>query len=456
MQTKVCLAPLKKIGCCAAETLKGKAVERHNDNDRHARSFRGAATAMLFSGIEFFDVTLYAIFALTIGRTFFPSDNPETQLLATLAIFGASFVARPFGGVIVGIFADRHGRRAALILTAGAMATATAVIALMPGYDHVGWIAPAVILLARLVQGFAFGGEIGPSTAYAYEIAPPRRRNLYASWQPAGQGLATMLAAIFGLALGAILGQGALDEWGWRIPFLVGSLVLWIALVLRRSMSETLPRAPEAVRGSGDRSIVELLTRYPTTLVAIASQIAFGTISIYVCTYMNTYLQKTFALPPTISYTATAVAGLSICTGSVAGGLLADAFGYRRVIYWSRAVLLFAIYPLFSVAHMSIYGVLLLSSAFPFLAMVSGGASFGAITGALPVSLRSTGLSVTYAVVVCLLGGSIQFVMTALIAFTGDQLVPAYCMIVATLVGIAGVPWLSGSRSLRPLEGARA
>ncbi|MES5100020.1 MFS transporter [Agrobacterium sp. BA1120] len=429
---------------------------RHDDDGRDDRSFRGAATAMVCSGVEFFDVTLYAIFAMAIGRTYFPSENAETQLLATLAIFGASFVARPFGSVIVGIFADRHGRRAALVLTASAMATATAVVALMPGYHQVGWVAPAMILLARLVQGFAFGGEIGPSTAYAYEIAPPQRRNLYASWQPAGQGLATMVAAIFGLALGAILGQGALVEWGWRIPFLFGSVVLWIALLLRRAMSETLPRAPEAVRGRRDRSIMKLLTKYPTTLVAIASQIVFGTISIYACTYMNTYLQKISALPPSISYTATAVTGLSICAGSVAGGALADAFGYRRVIYWSRAVLLFAIYPLFSVAHISIYGVLLLSSAFPFLAMVSGGASFGAITNALPPSLRSTGLSVTYAVVVCLLGGSIQFVMTALIAFTGDQLVPAYCMIVATLIGIAGVPWLSPSRSPRPLEVARA
>lgn len=159
---------------------------------------------------------------------------------------------------------------------------------------------------------------------------------------------------------------------------------------------------------------------------------------------MNVYLQTVFATPPALSFTSTSLSGLSIGAGALVRGLLADLFGYRRVIYSSRIVLLLAAYPLFAAAHGSIADVILLSSLIPFLAMISGGASFGAIAGALPAEVLSTGLSVSYAVVVCLIGGSIQFLMTVLISATGDLLVPAYCIMLFTVIVMVGLPLLVG------------
>lgn len=409
----------------------------------------GAISAMLCNAVEFYDITLFAIFALSIGRSFFPNDNPSLELLAVLAVFGASFVARPLGSVMIGRYADKRGRRAALILTASIMAIATMTIAVMPSYDEVGAIAPVIIIIARLAQGFAFGGEVGPSTALVYELAPAHRRNLYASWQPAGQGLATMVAGLMGLALSASLQPADIDAWGWRIPFVLGAMVLWLTLIVRSRMPETLPGAAAGEAGAPRPPMISLFRNHPGILLAIVTQIAFGTVVVYVCTFLNVYLQTAFATPPALSFTSTSLSGLSIGAGALAGGFLADLFGYRRVIYSSRIVLLLVAYPLFAAAHGSIAGVILLSSLVPFLAMISGGASFGPIAGALPAAMRSTGLSISYAVVVCLIGGSIQFVMTMLISATGDPLVPAYCIMLFTVVGIVGLPLLAGGAEYR-------
>jgi MFS family permease len=412
-----------------------------------AISFRGAVAAIVCSGIEFYDVTLFGIYAFAIGQTFFPNSNPQLEVLTAVAVFGAGFITRPFGSVIIGAYADRRGRRSALVLTATLMAVATLIIALMPSYGQVGILASVAVVIARLIQGFAFGGEVGPSTALVYELAPLNRRGLYASWQPAIQGLATMIAGAFGLALSASMPPGSLVDWGWRLPFLIGSAVLLIALVLRRRMPETLSAADRDDKRKIAQEMIGLVVGYPKVLVAIVTQIAFGTIAVYVCAYMNTYILTALKMPVQMSFLATCLVGIFICIGSVAGGALADVHGSRSVIYISRAILLITVYPLFWAAEGSLYGVVLLSTALPFLSMLSGGASFGAMMAALPVAVRSSGLSISYAVVVCVFGASLQFVLTLLISRTGDAFVPAYIMMVTTAVGMLGVPWLEAKNT---------
>ncbi len=418
-------------------------MAKNADADDRKR-FRGALAAMTCSGLEFYDIAIFAFFAFAIGHEFFPSSDPKVEILSSLAVFGATFVARPFGSVLIGAYADRCGRRSALSFTAGAMALSTGAIALMPGYAEIGMTAPIAIVVARLVQGFAFGGEIGPSTALAYEIASKSRRYLYASWQPAGQGLAMLAAGVIGISLSTFLSGDELADWGWRIPFGIGSFLLWVSFLLRRGIPETVARSN---RRTGTLSEVRhLLTGHRRRLAGIALQIAFGTVAIYTCTFMSLYLLQPLSFPPEVSFMASAIVGTSVGLGSIAGGLLADIHGPTKVMHLSRIALLFLTYPMFAVAQSSLSGLFTLSCVIPFLAMISAGASFGAMVAALPDAARSTGLSVIYAIVVCIFGGSTQFVMALLISTTGDPLVPAYVLMFVTLLGMAGVPLLTGAR----------
>jgi len=409
------------------------------------KRFRGAIATMVCSGLEFYDIAIFAFFAFAIGHKFFPSSDPEVEILSSLAVFGATFVARPFGSILIGAYADRCGRRAALSFTAGAMALSTAAIALMPGYAEIGMTAPIAIVVARLVQGFAFGGEIGPSTALVYEIASERRRYLYASWQPAGQGIAMLAAGVIGILLSTFLSHDELADWGWRIPFGIGSFLLWVSFLCRRGIPETIA-APSNRRIGTLSEVRHFLTGHRRRLAGITLQIVFGTVAIYTCTFMSSYLLQTLSVSTEVSFIASAVVGISVGLGSIAGGLLADMHGPTKVMHLSRIALLFLTYPVFVVAQSSLYGLFTLSCVIPFLAMISAGASFGAMVAALPETARSTGLSVIYAIVVCIFGGSTQFVMALLISTTGDPLVPAYVLMFITLLGVAGVPLLTSAR----------
>ena len=197
---------------------------------------RGVAAAVIGNTLEFYDFTTYAFFAVTIGKTFFPTGDAWISLLASVAIFGVGFVTRPIGGVFIGAYADQAGRKPAMILTIALMAVGMLMLALTPGYDTIGVAAPILVVLGRLIQGFALGGEVGPSTAYLIESAPAGKRGFYASWQLASQGIAILAAGTIGLILSLILSSAQMQLWGWRIPFLLGLLIIPVGLYIRRAM----------------------------------------------------------------------------------------------------------------------------------------------------------------------------------------------------------------------------
>ena len=197
---------------------------------------RGVVAAVIGNTLEFYDFTTYAFFAVTIGRTFFPAGDAWVSLLASVATFGIGFVTRPIGGVVIGAYADRAGRKPAMMLTIALMAIGMLMLALTPGYATIGLAAPVLVVIGRLIQGFALGGEVGPSTAYLIESAPPGRRGLYASWQIASQGLATLCAGTIGVLLSLGLSADQMQAWGWRIPFLLGLLIIPVGIYIRRAM----------------------------------------------------------------------------------------------------------------------------------------------------------------------------------------------------------------------------
>ncbi|KNB21538.1 membrane protein, partial [Salmonella enterica subsp. enterica serovar Typhimurium] len=201
-------------------------------------AWRVIVSASIGNALEWFDLVVYGFFAVTIAKLFFPTGNDTVSLLLTLGTFGVSFFMRPLGAIVIGAYADRAGRKAALTLSIVLMMVGTLLIAIMPTYAAIGVLAPVGIVIARMVQGFSAGGEFGSATAFLAEHAP-QRRGFFSSWQVASQGLTTLLAAGFGALLTGNLSPEAMASWGWRIPFFFGLLIGPVAYYIRRRLDET-------------------------------------------------------------------------------------------------------------------------------------------------------------------------------------------------------------------------
>src|SRR5215469_6899694 len=192
------------------------------------------------NALEFYDFLSYAIFAVYIGKTFFPSHDPSANLILSLATFMVGFITRPIGGIVLGIFGDRAGRKPAMVVSFILIGIAMLGIALTPGYAQIGLAAPILLVCFRLVQGFALGGEVGPNTAWLIEAAPPEHRGFYGSMQYATQNAALLLASCVGLLLSTVLNAHDLESWGWRIAFLLGVIIVPFGILIRRRLPETL------------------------------------------------------------------------------------------------------------------------------------------------------------------------------------------------------------------------
>jgi MHS family proline/betaine transporter-like MFS transporter len=217
--------------------------------ERSLTGFPLVIAAIVGNALEWFDFTVYSLFSATIAKVFFPVGTELGSLLLTLATFGVGFVLRPVGAVVLGQYADRAGRRAALSLIILLMSVGTAIIAFTPSYARIGAAAPILIVVARLIQGFSVGGEFGGATAFLIESAPPDRRGLYASWQFAGQAAAALAGSLTGVAVTSLLTAEQVLAWGWRVPFLLGLLIAPVGLYLRSRMADT----PGFQRASGRR-----------------------------------------------------------------------------------------------------------------------------------------------------------------------------------------------------------
>src|SRR6201995_3317383 len=197
---------------------------------------RAAFAATVGNMLEFYDFITYAFFAIQIGHTFFPAQSEYGSLMLSLATFGAGFITRPIGGVVLGIYSDRVGRRPAMLLSFALMGTAIIVISLTPSYNSIGIAAPIIVIVARMLQGFALGGEVGPTTAYLIEIAPIEHRALVVAWQPASQEIAATAGALVGVILSKTMAPEMLDAYGWRVAFLIGAVCLPFGVWMRRAL----------------------------------------------------------------------------------------------------------------------------------------------------------------------------------------------------------------------------
>ena len=397
---------------------------------------RAAFAATIGNMLEFYDFITYSFFAIQIGHTFFPAQSEYSSLMLSLATFGAGFVTRPVGGVVLGIYSDRVGRRPAMLLSFALMGGAILAISLTPSYNMIGVAAPVIVILARMVQGFALGGEVGPTTAYLLEIASPERRALVVSWQPTSQEIAATAGALVGVILSKVMAPEALEAYGWRIAFLIGAICLPFGLWMRRTLPETIPQG-EAKGGETSSHLVQA-RRHIRIIVLALLILASGTISTYVTQYMTTYAQNTLHVGATLAFTTSLVSNGIGIVAALLGGWLADRYGRKPLMIWPQLAALLLTYPAFlwiayAPGPMSLlfgFGVLTLIGSLPYTAF------YATFIEALPQNIRGGVFATIYAVAIASFGGTAQLVVTWLLHISGNPLAPAWYLLFAAAVGM--------------------
>ena len=388
--------------------------------------------------LEMYDFIVFGYYAAAIGRTFFPAHNPYASLMLSFMTFGAGFLMRPVGAVVLGAYIDRHGRRAGLLLTLGLMSVGTLTIALLPGYATLGLFAPLLILLSRLLQGFSAGVELGGVSVYLAEIATPGHKGFYVSWQSASQQVAVMVTALLGVVLGSLLSSAAMDLWGWRIPFLVGCLIIPILFVLRRSLAETEAFQARKHHPSVSQIVRTLAANWLIVLVGVM-MVAMTTVSFYLITaYTPTFGESELHLTSVTSLIVTLCIGFSNFFWLPVMGAVSDRVGRKPLLILFTVLALLTAYPamLWLTAGPSFTRLLLVLLWLSFIYASYNGAMVVALTEIMPVDVRTSGFSLAYSLATALLGGFTPAICTYLIHITGNRAMPGLWMSFAAALGL--------------------
>jgi MHS family citrate/tricarballylate:H+ symporter-like MFS transporter len=388
--------------------------------------------------LEMFDFFLFGFYAVHISKAFFPSANEFASLLLTFVTFGAGFLMRPLGAIFLGAYVDRVGRRKGLIVTLSIMAAGTILIAFVPAYAKIGLAAPLLVLFGRLLQGFSAGVELGGVSVYLSEIATPGHKGFYVAWQSASQQLAIVAAAIIGYTLSKTLSPEEIGEWGWRIPFFIGCLIVPFLFVIRQSLAETpefLARTHRLSTGEIFRSIFENLEIVLAgMLLVIMTTVSFYLITVYTPAFGKSVLR----LSEADSLVVTLCIGVSNFFWLPVMGALSDRTGRRPVLAAFTVLALLTVYPALSwlAAAPSFEKMLYVELWLSFIYASYNGAMVAALTEVIPASVRTAGFSLAYSLATAL-GGFTPAISTYLIEATGDKAAPGLWMSFAALCGLA-------------------
>lgn len=397
---------------------------------------RGAIVATLIGNtLEFYDFIAYTFFSVQIGHAFFPTGSSFASLLLSVATFGIGFLTRPLGGVWIGAYADRVGRKPALLLTIALMTIGTLGLVATPSYASIGIAAPIILVLSRLAQGFALGGEVGPANAVLVECAPPHQRALYISLQGMSQGVAILASGIVGMAVATSLTADQLASWGWRIPFVAGLALIPVGLYMRRALPETLPEPKHATAGA---ALGAVWSGHRREVVLIVLVTASSTILTYIGNYMTTYATVTLGMSATAGMVAPIATGLSTVIVAPIAGLLCERFGRRTVLLASRIATIAVIIPAFLyVSHeRTMFSLVTSVIALNLVSLPASVAALTVMAEVFPSESRGAGISLTYALTVTIFGATTQFVVTWLLEVTGSPLSPAYYGIAASVLSV--------------------
>ncbi|WP_163153796.1 MFS transporter [Bradyrhizobium uaiense] len=399
---------------------------------------RAVLGATIGNILEFYDFGTYSFFAIQIGQAFFPASDPFASLMLSLATFGAGFVTRPIGAIVLGSYSDRAGRQPAMTASFVLMSAAILVLALTPSYGTIGAAAPLLVIVARLVQGFALGGEVGPTTAYLLEAAPAEGRGLAVSFQPASQQIAATAGALVGEILSLAMTSEALNVYGWRIALLLGAATLPFGLWLRNSLPETLHR-PEL-----PTLVIQTVGKSPTACRTMRLGfviLASCTIITYVTGYMTTYALSTLHVSAPLAFGTTLVSNTVGIAAALLGGWLADRAGRRHIMIWPQIAALLMTYPVFFWISESRSALALLGGlgALTLIGTIPYSAFYVSMAEGLPKNIRGGAFAIIYAFAIAIFGGTAQPVVTWLIYLTGSALAPAWYMLVASTAALCAM-----------------
>jgi MHS family proline/betaine transporter-like MFS transporter len=424
---------------------------------------RAVAAAAVGNVTEWFDFGVYAYMATTIGKVFYPDASASAQLLATFGTFAAAFLVRPLGGLFFGPLGDRIGRTRVLATTMIMMAIGTFCIGVIPGYATIGVAAPVLLLFARLVQGFSTGGEYGGAMTFIAEYAPDRRRGFLGSWLEFGTLVGYIMGAAIVTILSATLSEPELLSWGWRIPFLVAGPLGIVGMYLRLKLEETPAFAKlteQAEQRQGAQTKTEFreifVKHWPAMLLCAGLVLTYNVVYYMLSSYMPTYLSD--ELPPEIGETESYLLQIAVMVVMLVVitfvGRLSDRIGRRPVILTGCvSMVVFAIPSVMLIRNnttTSVFAGLMIMG----LMVVFFAATMPSTLPALfPTDIRQGSLSIAYNVSVSLFGGTVAYVMTALISATHDLMWPAYYLMIAGAIGSIAV-WFMGETAGKPLEGS--
>ena len=388
--------------------------------------------------LEMYDFMVFGYYAAAIGKAFFPSGTPFVSLMLSLMTFGAGFLMRPIGAIVLGAYTDRHGRRAGLLLTLGLMSVGILSIACMPGYATIGLLAPLFVLIGRLLQGFSAGMELGGVSVYLSEIATPGHKGFYVSWQSGSQQVAVMFAALVGVALNAKLPPEKMTAWGWRIPLLLGCVIIPFLFRLRRSLQETdefvagkhRPSAPEIFRSLTTNSWIVVIGMMMVTMT---------TVSFYMITaYTPTFGDSVLHLASRDSLIVTLCVGASNLFWLPVMGALSDRVGRRPLLIVFTILMLVTAYPAMRwlVGEPSFSRLLTVELWLSFLYGSYNGAMVVFLTEIMPIDVRTSGFSLAYSLATAVFGGFTPAISTYLIHRTGNRAIPGLWLSFAAACGL--------------------
>ena len=389
--------------------------------------------------LEMYDFMVFGYYAPAIAQTFFPAKNEYISLLLTLMTFGAGFLMRPVGALVLGAYVDKHGRRKGLLLTLGLMALGTLAIAIMPGYEKIGVVAPVLILLSRLIQGLSAGVEVGGVSVYLSEIATPGNKGFYVAWQSASQQVAVVFAAAVGLVANSYLSPAEMTAWGWRIPFFIGCGLIPFLLLVRRLLVESPAFLAQKHRPTLREAMGTVAINWRLVvggmLVATMTTVFFYMITAYTPTYGSRVLHLT----PRDSMFVTMCVGLTNFVLLPTMGALSDRVGRIPLLLTCSGLAILTGYPMLSwlVGDPSFERLMTVQLYFAVVYATYNGAMIVFLTEIMPLHVRTSGFSLAYSLATALFGGFTPAISTYLIEVTGDRAIPGAWLAVAGVCGFA-------------------
>ncbi|MCX8960940.1 MFS transporter [Erwinia psidii] len=390
--------------------------------------------------LEMYDFMVFGYYASAIANTFFPGDDPFASLMLTLMTFGAGFLMRPLGAIILGSYIDHHGRRKGLLLTLSLMALGTLTIALVPGYQTLGAAAPILILLGRLLQGFSAGVELGGVSVYLAEIAPKNRKGFFVSWQSGSQQVAVIFAALLGLGLNHLLAKDQVNDWGWRIPFFIGCMIVPFLFWIRTMLEETEAFSQRKVHPTTGQILRSVASNWALVLAGMLMVVTTTVMFYMITAFTPTFGKTVLMMSDKQSFFVTLCVGLSNLIWLPIMGSVSDRCGRRPLLLLFTVLMIATAWPVLHwlVGSPSFNHLLLAELWLSFLYASYNGAMVVYLAEVMPAEVRATGFSLAYSLATALFGGFTPAISSYLIHVTGDKAMPGVWLTVAAICGLAG------------------